>query len=121
MSYDKQTWTSGETITAQKLNYMEDGIEDAGSGGDIFIVSVEKIENGILFLNKTWQEVNDAMRSGQLCAVLYERIFGGNYIYNFDIFKSCTYGENGYYVSSMDNDFVAETADTKLYSSNDEE
>ena len=27
MSYEKQTWVTGETITASKLNHMEDGIE----------------------------------------------------------------------------------------------
>lgn len=36
MSYEKQTWVTGETITAEKLNHMEDGI---GSGdSDIVIV-----------------------------------------------------------------------------------
>ena len=29
MSYSKQTWQSGETITASKLNHMESGIEEA--------------------------------------------------------------------------------------------
>lgn len=29
MSYVKQTWLNGETITATKLNHMEDGIEGA--------------------------------------------------------------------------------------------
>ena len=27
MSYEKQTWTNGETITAEKLNHIEDGVE----------------------------------------------------------------------------------------------
>ena len=31
MSYTKQTWTTGDTVTATKLNHMEDGI--AGAGG----------------------------------------------------------------------------------------
>ena len=26
MSYEKQTWNKGDTITAEKLNHMEDGI-----------------------------------------------------------------------------------------------
>lgn len=30
MSYEKQTWETGEVITADKLNHMEDGIENAG-------------------------------------------------------------------------------------------
>ena len=29
--YEKQTWVTGETITAEKLNHMEDGI--SGGGG----------------------------------------------------------------------------------------
>lgn len=28
--YTKQTWASGDTITAAKLNHIEDGIENAG-------------------------------------------------------------------------------------------
>lgn len=42
MSYEKQTWSTGETITANKLNHIEDGIADGGSGGgsDVFIVHV---------------------------------------------------------------------------------
>ena len=30
MSYEKQTWVTGETITAEKLNHMEDGIMESG-------------------------------------------------------------------------------------------
>ena len=33
MSYTKQTWATGDTVTAAKLNHMEDGIEGAGGGG----------------------------------------------------------------------------------------
>ncbi len=33
MSYEKQTWTTGETITAEKLNHIEDGIAEGGTGG----------------------------------------------------------------------------------------
>ena len=31
MSYTKQTWATGDTVTATKLNHIEDGI--AGAGG----------------------------------------------------------------------------------------
>ena len=33
MAYEKQTWVCGETITADKLNHMEDGIEQCCGGG----------------------------------------------------------------------------------------
>ena len=32
MSYTKTNWNSGDVITAEKLNKIEDGIEDASSG-----------------------------------------------------------------------------------------
>ena len=35
MAYEKQTWQCGETITADKLNHMEDGIEECCSGGAV--------------------------------------------------------------------------------------
>lgn len=31
MAYTKQTWSGGDTVTAAKLNHMEDGIANAGS------------------------------------------------------------------------------------------
>lgn len=33
MAYEKQTWTCGETITADKLNHIENGLASAGGGG----------------------------------------------------------------------------------------
>lgn len=33
MSYTPTTWTTGDTITATKLNKIEQGIADAGGGG----------------------------------------------------------------------------------------
>ena len=31
MSYIKQTWTTGDTITAEKLNHIEDGVANTNS------------------------------------------------------------------------------------------
>lgn len=33
MAYDKNVWASGDTVTAAKLNHIEDGIEEAASSG----------------------------------------------------------------------------------------
>ena len=38
MSYEKQTWQNGDIITADKLNHMEDGISESGSGEDSGVV-----------------------------------------------------------------------------------
>ena len=40
MAYTKQTWANGDTVTAAKLNHMEDGIADAGGGGGAISVKV---------------------------------------------------------------------------------
>lgn len=37
MSYEKHTWQTGETITAEKLNNLEDGV--ASNGSDVFLLS----------------------------------------------------------------------------------
>ena len=33
MSYEKQTWNTGDIITAEKLNHIENGISESSSGG----------------------------------------------------------------------------------------
>lgn len=60
MSYDKNTWATGDTITAQKLNHMEDGIANAG-GALLVNVSVDEHE---LVLDKTFKEIESTMKAG---------------------------------------------------------
>ncbi len=57
MRYDKQNWQTGEVITANKLNHIEDGI--AGAGGGVLITGTT-MEGGKPTLTNTWQEVFDA-------------------------------------------------------------
>ena len=61
--YEKQTWVTGEVITKEKLNHMEDGI--ANNGGILFL---HMSPAGVL--DKTWNEINTALRNGQLVFVL---------------------------------------------------
>lgn len=42
MSYEKQTWQTGETITAQKLNHMEDGIGNNSGGNNWLTINIIK-------------------------------------------------------------------------------
>lgn len=63
MAYTKQTWECGDTITADKLNHMEDGIEECCGGGEPLIVHVlDKDAGGTPYneLDKTWREISDA-------------------------------------------------------------
>lgn len=58
MSYTKQTWATGDTVTATKLNHMEDGI--AGAGGGIVLDLVDRDTP----LTMTFEEIADALSSG---------------------------------------------------------
>lgn len=53
MSYEKQTWQTGDTITAEKLNHIEDGI----AGGGVLLVGFDE---QTMALDKTWQQIADA-------------------------------------------------------------
>ena len=44
MAYEKQTWKTGDVITESKLNYMEDGI--ANAGGQIVTCYTFETESG---------------------------------------------------------------------------
>lgn len=97
MSYVKTVWETGDVITAEKLNNLENGVEAVGSG----VLSVGVNEDGETLKSK-WQEIYDAMSSGKSCfitivfpefigtGVSHQQIFGayvddGSYlIYSYD-------------------------------------
>ena len=52
MSYTPYTWQSGDTVTASRLNNIEQGV--ANAGGLLIVHDVDGT------LDKTWQEIKDA-------------------------------------------------------------
>jgi hypothetical protein len=52
MSYTPTNWATGDVITAEKLNKLEQGV--ASAGGALVLTDT----NGTL--DKTWQEIHDA-------------------------------------------------------------
>ena len=66
MNYEKQTWERGETISADKLNHMEEGIANAGGGGTL-VVGFDRLEgdfpNVYEVYDKTWSEVSSALEN----------------------------------------------------------
>ena len=61
MSYDPTIWKSGDVVTSAKLNKIEKGIEDAGSGGGggggVLIVGIDM---ATMTLDKTYAEIASA-------------------------------------------------------------
>lgn len=87
MSYEPTVWQSGDIVTAEKLNKIENGIVSGGlpsvtstDNGDVLTVVegawakaapsgggaliVHEVEG---VLDKTWQEISDAVDSGRIC------------------------------------------------------
>ena len=59
MSYEPKEWVCGETITADALNNIENGIADASS---VFIVNFTN-EGGTWVADKTFSEIKEALLS----------------------------------------------------------
>ena len=95
MSYEPTNWKNGDIVTADKLNKLEQGVASAGGGGGVLIVTAD-IETGAL--NKTWQEIHDAVP-----LVWLER--EGNYNPLYSIYES-----SGDYVVTFGNGSAAFTA-----------
>ena len=60
MAYEPTVWKSGDVVTSDKLNKLEQGVASSGGGGGgggVLLVH-EDGETGIL--DKTWQEIHDA-------------------------------------------------------------
>ena len=74
MSYTPTEWKSGDVITAEKLNHIEEGIENAGSSAVALIISPLDVtqEGHDLDFDKTFAEVDTAFRAGIPCLVAQE-------------------------------------------------
>lgn len=69
MAYTKNTWADGDIVTSEKLNHMEDGI---ANGESVFFVGGAlsgEYGNITGTLDKTWQEIHDAMQN-KICLVV---------------------------------------------------
>lgn len=80
MAYTPKTWQCDDTITADELNRMEQGIAEASQGGGGTLVvrvastrpaTTEECADGgtVTVFDKTWQEIRDALESG-VCVVI---------------------------------------------------
>ena len=58
MAYTPKTWECGETITADALNHIEQGIASSGGGTEPLVVHPTGIIGGMI-LDRTWQEIFD--------------------------------------------------------------
>lgn len=72
MSYVAHNWTDGETITAAKLNNIENGIDEASQSGGGAVQVGYTFSDGTFTLDKTWQDVYDGMVAGNTFIVILD-------------------------------------------------
>lgn len=70
MSYIPTNWQTGDTITADKLNHMENGIEAANEGEILHITATED-ESHIVSFSVPAEEVWTAIRAGKIPVVTF--------------------------------------------------
>lgn len=105
MSYTKNIWKSGDTVTSAKLNNIEDGIA-AAANENILVVHMNNISGT---LDKTWQEIHDTLTNGKLVSILTS---GSNFI-NMMLINTAGFASNEYYVGMDGSDgtvFITDSA-----------
>ena len=97
MAYTPTNWVTGDTVTATKLNKIENGIASAGGGGLVTVTSNT--------LDKTYNEISAMVSQG-----IVPFIVGEGYIYSLFWYSD----DDGYnaafgYYDPNDNAFLANT------------
>ena len=106
MAYTKHTWTTGEVITAGRLNNMEDGI----AGGTLVIGGFTRVVPNITgTADKTWQEIHDALVAGKECVAISH---DGDTVDRMVIYSAWRDDETGtYYIAISDADAECNSPD----------
>jgi hypothetical protein len=75
MSYEKHTWIDGELVTAAKMNNIENGIEEAssggGSGGDDTMYVRFTNSGGTWSADHTIAQIAEAIDEGKIVLGIY--------------------------------------------------
>lgn len=116
MAYNKTTWKTGDTITAEKLNHAEQGIADA-STALIVNVSVSGELEITRTLDKTAKEIYNAIMAGVPVWTLEENTDNGDVYEAVNAFWLGYASEGDYvfqtyshfYGASTENDYPSET------------
>lgn len=124
MAYEKQTWVCGETITADKLNHIEDGLENccgSSGGSEPLIVRFTNTApppssgsgdvDNVPYYDKTYGEIETAMLQGN--TVLIELYSNGEAIP--DMYTTVVVFGRRQLVDGINNRYKATDADSVIY------
>ena len=112
--YVAREWSGGDIVTAANLNHLEQGVESAQGGGVLIIEeSVTESSTATTYtLNKTWQEIHDAMISGTICLVHQVGLNFEGYL----SVSSCAVQNDEYYIYTFNNRYTSiNSTDCPIY------
>lgn len=66
MSYTPTEWETGDIVSSQRLNKLEEGVKDAYEMLNVGNVTID-LGSITGTLDKTWQEIFDAVSAGNIC------------------------------------------------------
>ena len=98
MAYNKTTWQNGDVITAEKLNNIENGIEETSSSEKLMKIDIE-ITHGAetqVTVSKTFSELKSLMTENtvQIPIIVGQKIAGANIICEYYGYITFNNGEN---------------------------
>ena len=127
MSYEKQTWVTGETITAEKLNHIEDGVEQAGVVkwliAELSQEVIEGVEADVLKLfdtNENPISYNDLLSMWNtfkywICLRINTEDFSGKWYHISDMYTGTNDVTVHFFCEGNTYNFMAEVADSQLW------
>lgn len=118
MSYTPTVWKTGDIVSSQRLNKLEEGVEGAYEVMVINTVTEDPAQSaknllrasgrGDLFLDKTWQQIFDAMNAGRLCVIKD----GNETVVVLNLVTSAGVSDEGYKIFAIGNvAYAASSAD----------
>lgn len=76
MSYAATNWATGDVITAEKLNNIENGIENASDSVFMVTITYFSVAENTFKCDKTWNEVKEAYENKK--RIIFQRKTSGD-------------------------------------------
>lgn len=78
MSYEPTVWNNGDIITAEKLNKLENGVANGDNDDEAFIITQTDSNNNQLYVDKTLEEILQAIDDNKKLVYRFVNPMGGN-------------------------------------------
>ena len=103
MSYSPTNWKNGDIVTAEKLNNLENGVQEALAGGVLFVpCNLDLGMKYTLTATKTAGEIYTAAQNGALIVFSYTAEASIVYLLPIEV----TFADDAGYVFNLNSEFI---------------